>query len=148
MNLQFEWHLGAWFSFCSSRVWTQSWDELHSWGCTVRGWPDISHSLRILRAFSSHLQNRGVANMAVSGLRQELQVFLQPIVCKFFRSLLYSICQATHWRPAQIQAEKEQISCKSHSQWTEWKLLSCVWLFVTPWTLQFMEFSRPEYWTG
>ena len=30
----------------------------------------------------------------------------------------------------------------------KWKLLSCVRLFVTPWTLQFMEFSRPEYWSG
>ena len=28
------------------------------------------------------------------------------------------------------------------------KLLGCVWLFVTPWTIQSMEFSRPEYWSG
>ena len=27
----------------------------------------------------------------------------------------------------------------------EWKLLSCVRLLVTPWTIQSMEFSRPEY---
>ena len=27
-------------------------------------------------------------------------------------------------------------------------LLSCVWLFVTPWTVQSMEFSSPEYWSG
>ena len=26
--------------------------------------------------------------------------------------------------------------------------LSCDQLFVTPWTIQFMEFSRPEYWSG
>ena len=25
---------------------------------------------------------------------------------------------------------------------------SCVWLFATPWTVQSMEFSRPEYWSG
>ena len=25
---------------------------------------------------------------------------------------------------------------------------SCVRLFVTPWTIQSMEFSRPEYWSG
>ena len=25
---------------------------------------------------------------------------------------------------------------------------SCVWLFVTPWTIQSMEFSRPKYWSG
>ena len=30
----------------------------------------------------------------------------------------------------------------------EWKLLSCVRLFATPWTIRFMEFSRPEYWSG
>ena len=35
--------------------------------------------------------------------------------------------------------------------WTslcKWKSLSCVRLFVTPWTIQSMEFSRPEYWSG
>ena len=30
----------------------------------------------------------------------------------------------------------------------KWKLLSCVWLFATPWTIQPMEFSRPGYWSG
>ena len=34
-----------------------------------------------------------------------------------------------------------------HQSW-KWKLLSCVWLFTTPWTIQSMEFSRPEYWGG
>ena len=28
------------------------------------------------------------------------------------------------------------------------KSFSHVQLFVTPWTIQFMEFSRPEYWSG
>ena len=30
----------------------------------------------------------------------------------------------------------------------KWKLLSHVRLLVTPWTIQSMEFSRPEYWSG
>jgi len=30
----------------------------------------------------------------------------------------------------------------------KWKLLSCVRLFAIPWTIQSMEFSRPEYWSG
>ena len=30
----------------------------------------------------------------------------------------------------------------------KWKSLSRVWLFVTPWTIQPMEFCRPEYWSG
>ena len=38
---------------------------------------------------------------------------------------------------------------------TEWKEIfpkyitfSHAWLFATPQTIQFMEFSRPEYWSG
>ena len=30
----------------------------------------------------------------------------------------------------------------------KWKSLSRVRLFVTPWIIQSMEFSRPEYWSG
>ena len=30
----------------------------------------------------------------------------------------------------------------------EWKSLSPVQLFATPWTTQSMDFSRPEYWSG
>ena len=30
----------------------------------------------------------------------------------------------------------------------KWKSFSHVQLFVTPWTIQSMEFSRPEYWSG
>ena len=32
--------------------------------------------------------------------------------------------------------------------WSEWKLLSCVWLFVTPQTIQSMEFSRQNTGVG
>ena len=31
---------------------------------------------------------------------------------------------------------------------SRWKSLSRVWLFATPWTIQCMEFSRPEHWSG
>ena len=30
----------------------------------------------------------------------------------------------------------------------KWKSLSGIWLFGTPWTIYFMEFSRPKYWSG
>ena len=30
----------------------------------------------------------------------------------------------------------------------KWKSLSCVCLFVAPWTIQSKEFFRPEYWSG
>ena len=37
---------------------------------------------------------------------------------------------------------------KSVTNGGEWKSLSRVWLFATAWTIQSMEFSRPEYWSG
>ena len=30
----------------------------------------------------------------------------------------------------------------------KWKSLSSVQIFVIPWPIQYMEFSRPEYWSG
>ena len=41
--------------------------------------------------------------------------------------------------------ESPQSSVKAKGKW---KLLSRVWLFATPWTIQSMEFSRLEYWSG
>ena len=38
------------------------------------------------------------------------------------------------------------VSNSPFSKW-KWKSLSCIRLFVTPWTIQFMEFSRSEYWS-
>ena len=38
-------------------------------------------------------------------------------------------------------------SLKREKKW-KWEWLSCVRLFVTPWTMQSMEFSRPEYCSG
>ena len=29
----------------------------------------------------------------------------------------------------------------------KWKSLRCVWLFATPWTIQSLKSSRPEYWS-
>ena len=49
-------------------------------------------------------------------------------ICNSFQSLLlYSICQASHWRPAQTEGEKVQISHKSHRQWTEYLFLNLSW---------------------
>ena len=38
-------------------------------------------------------------------------------------------------------------STKLNFQQWKWKSLSHVRLFVTPWTTQSVEFSRPEYWS-
>ena len=42
---------------------------------------------------------------------------------------------------------ERQIYETTYKKW-KWKSLSHVRLFVTPWTIQPMEFSRPEYWNG
>ena len=47
---------------------------------------------------------------------------------------------------------KVLIVCSNEKVWLisdkwKWKSLSCVWLFATPWTVQFLEFSRSEYWS-
>ena len=36
----------------------------------------------------------------------------------------------------------------SHIHTWKWKSLSCVQLVASPWTIQSMEFSGPEYWSG
>ena len=41
---------------------------------------------------------------------------------------------------------KKKSAC-NEGKW-KWKSLSCVQFFVTPWTIQSMEFSRPAYWSG
>ena len=52
---------------------------------------------------------------------------------------------------------KQQNSCggemeialgHDYSTDAKWRWLGCDQLFVTPWTIQSMEFSRPEYWSG
>ena len=48
--------------------------------------------------------------------------------------------------------EKKRLFC-SYVEWSEVKLLSCVWLFATPWTVACQAppakgFSRQEYWSG
>ena len=45
---------------------------------------------------------------------------------------------------SQIEKDKD---CKMTS-YNKWKSLSHSQLFVTSWTIESMEFSRPEYWSG
>ena len=40
------------------------------------------------------------------------------------------------------------VTCVPSLYMGKWKSLSRVRLFATPWTMQSMEFSRPEYWSG
>ena len=57
-----------------------------------------------------------------------------PAQCRGWQATLQCVCVAHELRMVFI--------------YVKWKLLSHVWLFATPWTIQSMEFSRPEYWSG
>ena len=89
--------------------------------------------------------------LVVSGLEQG---FSQG----FLNSYVSRNCLPGHWSdllraniPIRQWASCQQVPCLGQLRpWhiSEWKSLSRVWLFVTPWTIQSMEFSRPEYWSG
>ena len=55
---------------------------------------------------------------------------------------LASVCHVTVW------ISKSPFFWTLHNVQVKWKSLSRVRLFVTPWTIQPMEFSRPECWSG
>ena len=78
------------------------------------------------------------------------------------------VCVNSYWKPIQVRLmftdSQERYFCSSHPvtgsiqesflvvppvpQSEKWKSLSRVRLFVTPWTIQSMKFSRPEYWVA
>ena len=65
--------------------------------------------------------------------------------------VLHSICQHI-WKTA-VATGLEKVSFHSNRKEKKMKLLSCVWLFATPWTVVYqaslsMGFSRQEYWSG
>ena len=63
---------------------------------------------------------------------------------------LDSILKSRHYFADKGPSSQSYAFSSSHV-WTwewKWKLLSHVRLFATPWTIQSMEFSRPEYWNG
>ena len=45
-----------------------------------------------------------------------------------------------------IHKNKRMVITSVDESESVWKSLSHVQLFVTPWTIQSIEFSRPEYW--
>ena len=79
---------------------------------------------------------------------------------KFLQGSCCPICQIWEWRsaavlwtfpvtatlkPLLLGTEYSQGLVVLEWQW-KWKSLSSVWLFATLWTIQSLEFSRPEYW--
>ena len=57
-------------------------------------------------------------------------------------------CSVLGWESNMAQIGPSGMSQCSQGEGKVWKLLSRVRLFATPWTIQSMEVSRPEYWSG
>ena len=83
---------------------------------------------------------RGEQRLGVPG-SQDLHMMHCPsyIAGRLFVSVLYLIVN-----PKLFSLHYSHI----HSADVKVKVLSCVRLFATPWTIQSMQFSRPEYWSG
>ena len=62
------------------------------------------------------------------------------------------ICMVKHLATPQMSTSYRYMNMhiikNIHIEEWKWKLLSCIQLFATPWTIEFMEFSRPEYGSG
>ena len=83
-----------------------------------------------------------------------LMLLLKSVNKFWTRVPAFSVCPGFHRSCAGPESScfiECPLACLMLSKdWSEmkWKLLSCVWLFVIPWTVQSMESSRPEYWSG
>ena len=71
--------------------------------------------------------------------------FWETKITGIFPNLICTIL--THSKPNTIIMTKFFFCFSENEKW-KWKSLSRVQLFATPWTVQFMEFSRPEYRRG
>ena len=100
-----------------------------------------------------------------SEITQSCQTLSDPMDCSLPGSPIHGIFQARVLKWGATAFSKsitlgpikiaEQVSLKtplilSSKKWKKMKgqWLCHVWLFVIPWTIQSMEFSRPEYWSG
>ena len=77
---------------------------------------------------------------------------LVSLLCSFSKSCLLNAgirlttgCQLFFQVKMMFHEEKQLVSLTAETI-EKWKLLSRLQLFVTPWTIQSMEFSRTEYW--
>ena len=71
-----------------------------------------------------------------------LNIMLVKLIHKNIRSLFSMLYSTSIYNSFYL------ISCWYVGNFWKWKSLGCVWLFAIPWTMQPIEFFRPEYWNG
>ena len=115
--------------------------RVYSNSCPLSWWCHLTISSSVI-PFSSHPQSfpeQGLFQW-VSSSHQVAKVleFQLNVDCPLFSSLRLS----KSWDIGKHGGKRQQGKLN-----VKWKSLSRVWLFATPWTIQSMEFSRPEYWS-
>ena len=124
-----------------------------------RGW-----SCQILKLRPNQCPGQGmglnVRNKVKVLVTQSCLTLCDPVDCSPPGSSVHGIPQARILEWAAIyffrdlpnpETEVRSLALQAESLPIEppvWKSLSCVRLSATPWTIQSMEFSRPEYWRG
>ena len=74
---------------------------------------------------------------------REINIWGQMLSHSGMSDSLRSLCAVAHQASLSMGFSR-------HEYWSEvkWKLLSHIQLFANPWTMQSVEFSKPEYWSG
>ena len=67
-----------------------------------------------------------------------------PLSYRFSLTVMASLVHGNH----PLRCKKKWLFMNEGFVQIWWKSLRCVRFFVTLWTIQSMEFSRPEYWSG
>ena len=89
----------------------------------------------------------GLCSPPLSSGSESLQNHSIPKAPPRFRTLEFHLKEFQNKRHDSKKFKKHKCKGGKVIQ-IRWKSLSCVQLFATPWTIQFMGFSRPEYWSG
>jgi len=162
----FSW-IGMWYPRCTARSpnpdvhLTSNRDTLISAGTT---WGDTAAKFFLTFQGAQKYLNLVVTTIVQSfhGMDGKKKKDSESFFFQSFSKHLLSTCYVCHcakcrafflnfifnWRIITLQY------CVGFCHTSKWISHSCLWqplplwLFVTPWTIQSMEFSRPEYWSG
>ena len=109
-----------------------------------------SGSFPMIWLFTSGGQNIG-ASASTSVLLMNIQDWfplgLTGLITLQSKGLSRVFSSTRVWK-YQFFGTQSSLWSSSHIHTWKWKSLSCVQLVASPWTIQSMEFSGPEYWSG
>ena len=156
-------------NFCSSP--TELVNRYASWlGGQILQWTALPCGVRLWKLLISYVMADGPTKRRLTFINTKVVSQVAQENTAFCAAVLFTLCV---WTCVWITRESDVLDRGTHCLVLEgqphsfltpfcqdtamsliniwkWKrkLPSCVWLFATPWIVQSMEFSRPEYWSG